>query len=428
VYERFQRFVFHFALAVCCLVVVATTARAQTYTVDIFGPGQGKMFITLAQPLAMGGGMAGQMQELLRTNLGFLPFLGIIPDNAILGGTALAGPTREQIDFKRFQMAGSDFLLTSAWSGDSVELRVYEVFSDRLLLGKAYSGVTPDQLPKVADKFCGALMKELTGHGEFFRSTLAFVRPHGGKENLSSLWTVRPTGRNPKSIYSQKGYCLSPSWSWDAKSICFTHIDMRYQSLAVWRGGSVKLHKFAGNMVIGPEFSPSGAIAVSLIKDGPDPSIYMLNSSYQAGRPLVSSNGANLSPSFDASGSKMAFVSDRTGQPAVYINGGRVTYGGYDTDPSLSPDGTLLAFTRRTGDGFRIFLMDLVTGVERQLSFGPGYDENAAFAPDSYFIAFSSTRSGSQQLYLTTRHGEEPIPIPTGGPAGFPAWGLTDPE
>ncbi|MCA1744028.1 MAG: TolB family protein, partial [Desulfonatronovibrio sp.] len=73
----------------------------------------------------------------------------------------------------------------------------------------------------------------------------------------------------------------------------------------------------------------------------------------------------------------------------------------------------------------RIFLADLETGREKQISFGPGNDEDPNFAPDSYFIAFSSNRSGKYELYLTTRNGDSPVMIPTGpGHATAPAWGI----
>ncbi|MBR3880377.1 MAG: PD40 domain-containing protein, partial [Mailhella sp.] len=66
----------------------------------------------------------------------------------------------------------------------------------------------------------------------------------------------------------------------------------------------------------------------------------------------------------------------------------------------------------------------MVTGLDQQVSFGPGSDEQPAFAPDSYFVAFTSTRSGKQQIYLTTRHGGEAKHLPTGpGNAAFPRWG-----
>jgi TolB protein len=47
-----------------------------------------------------------------------------------------------------------------------------------------------------------------------------------------------------------------------------------------------------------------------------------------------------------------------------------------------------------------------------------------SFAPDSYFIAFASNRSGKYKVYLTTRHGGTPKMVDTGShDASFPAWG-----
>ena len=72
----------------------------------------------------------------------------------------------------------------------------------------------------------------------------------------------------------------------------------------------------------------------------------------------------------------------------------------------------------------RIFVQDLTTGTEQQISFGPGNDVLPSFAPDSYFIAFTSNRSGPNQIYLTTRHGGDAKKVPTGsGDASFPRWG-----
>lgn len=48
------------------------------------------------------------------------------------------------------------------------------------------------------------------------------------------------------------------------------------------------------------------------------------------------------------------------------------------------------------------------------MTFGAGSDEDSTWSPDGYFIAFASNRSGPSQIYLTTKHGDEPILIPTG--------------
>jgi TolB protein len=123
-------------------------------------------------------------------------------------------------------------------------------------------------------------------------------------------------------------------------------------------------------------------------------------------------------------------VSDETGSPNIYVksvgsgSGRRVTTSGYNTNPSMSPDGKLIAFTKQLGGAQKVFVLDLGTGQETQVTSGGGSDENPSFSPDGYFIAFSSTRSGQKKIFVTTRHGAPPVMIPTGdGAAYMPSWG-----
>ena len=127
----------------------------------------------------------------------------------------------------------------------------------------------------------------------------------------------------------------------------------------------------------------------------------------------------------------MAFTSSRLGGPQIFmkdLNTGAVTrvsqQGSYNTEANLSPDGTLVVFSRLTAYGQRIFVQDLVTGAETQVSFGPGSDEQPSFCADSYFIAFSSSRGGKRSIYLTTRHGGDAKRVPVNGDAYFPRWGI----
>ncbi|MDD2220071.1 MAG: hypothetical protein PHS63_08350, partial [Desulfoplanes sp.] len=70
------------------------------------------------------------------------------------------------------------------------------------------------------------------------------------------------------------------------------------------------------------------------------------------------------------------------------------------------------------------FITTLATGMEQQVTFGPGNDEDPTWSPDGYFLAFTSSRSGGYQLYVTTKHGDSAKHIPTGtADATAPAWG-----
>ncbi|CAM2058742.1 Tol-Pal system protein TolB [Desulfovibrionales bacterium] len=406
-------------------------APQKMFSADIYGPGRRQVRVALAAPVNFNGTDSSSVSQHLNDqivhNLSFLPIMTVIPYNAILGGIRISGPTRELIDFRRFQLAGADLVITAGWIDKNVELRVFEAFTTRMIVGKSYKDVANAQVFEIADRFCAALLEALTGHGEFFRSTLAFIRP-GGPKGSSALCTVKPTGRDLRILTAVKGYILSPGWSSDARLICYTQIDDRYHQLGIFDrfSGNVKLFKFPGNNIIGPTFTPTGQVAVSLIQ-GKDPNIYLLDGNYKLSRPLVFNPGINVSADFDRTGGKMVYVSDCTGKPQIYLTDGgegkRITGGSYDTDPSLAPDGNAVVFARRVADGFRIFFLDLTNGMEQQISGGPGNDETPVFCPDGFFVAYSR---GGSKLYLTTRHGDQAVEIPINGAASFPSWGLTE--
>ncbi len=389
------------ALSVALGAFSGSAAQA-AMRVDIMNPGQNIVNLALAAPLkgpqTQAAGMGGELQKLVEQNLSFLPFMRLTDPKAVLGGVLLPGYEPPALDFKRFQLAGSDIVITTFWpDGDSgtrpVQIRAFETHTGGRLFGKEYPRVSSRDLSEVADRFCADLLEALTGNGAFFRSTLAFVKKAG--KLSANVWLVKPTGRDLRQITNMPGEAMSPAWSPDGRFVVFTHIDPKSHALGVWdrSTGKVQRIRFPGNVVIGPAFMPD---------------------------------------TFDSTGTKMAFTSSRMGGPQIFLkdlNTGSVTRvsknGSYNTEANLSPDGTLVVYSRMTDYGHRIFVQDMLTGMERQITFGPGSDEQPSFCADSYFIAFASTRKGGRGIYLTTRHGGDAKQVPTGGgAASFPRWGM----
>jgi TolB protein len=411
-----------------CLTGPPTVSAA--LTVDITNPGNTMTNIVQAAPLG-NSGRAAALQKAVASNLALLPFVNVINPDGIPGGGTVGRATADGIDFRRFSLANAQLLVTTNWNdASSVEIRCFSVAQGSLMFGNRYAVQSGDAaLLDVADKFCDDLLEAVIGRGDFFRSSLAFVRTDGALKR--DIWSVRPNGRYLRRLTNMQGEALSPAWSPDGNKVLFTHIDKRSHGLGVYdvAGGSVRRIKFPGNTVIGPTYLPDGRVAVSLT-DGRNPSIFILGYNLEKQGKLDESPSIDVSPSVDASGALMAFTSNRMGGPQIFLKDlrsgsvRRVSQAGsYNTDPSISPDGTLIAYARQEGGGHRIYVQDLVSGLERQLTFGPGSDEEPTFAPDSYFIAFMSTRNGKKSLYLTTRNGGEPRPLPTGpGDAAFPAW------
>ncbi|BBD08335.1 PD40 domain-containing protein [Desulfovibrio ferrophilus] len=427
-------------LTILAFALIPLQAQAsETLTIDIFGPGQSRvnMALTQALPLAEGGQIPPEaeiFEKYVTENLDMLPFLRMTPAADVLGGVNVQKVTSDGIDFRRFSVSKVDLVMTMGWQpGEGrpgrLEVRVYETFSARLVVGKAYR-VTRDSLARAADMFCSHFMEALTGHGEFFRSVLAFTKQ--GQGNAREVWTMTPQGRELRQITFFGGSSISPAWSPDGRYLAFAHHGSSSHTLGVWDKSTNRIFrtKLPGTTIGGTAFDPEGNVAVALSRGNME--IFRLTRDLtRIKETLVKSWAIDVSPSFDAVGKRMAFVSDRRGNPQVFVKDlatgkeNRLTFEGkYNTSPSISPDGKLVVFSRRTKSGHRIFVMDVDTGRERQITFGPGNDEEPAFSPDGYFVAFSSNRTGKYQLYLTTRHGDEPRKLKTGkGAVTHPTFG-----
>lgn len=421
------------------VLLLAGTARAgDTLSIDIFGPGQGKVNVMILPPKPLGqeplDPMAEEFQKLVEADLQFLPFLNLVPSSSLLGGDPAKGVKPQDIDFTPLTLSRVDLAVTFGWQPgggvQDLEARAIETFDKRVILGKAWGQIDRSRLQEVADRFAKLLMEAITGKSGFFGSQIAFSRKTGeGRE----IFIASPLGRDVQQVTKLGGICMSPAWSFDGRFLAFSRVGDSSHLLGIWDRSSNKITqtKFSGNTVIAPAYTPEGNIAVTLALKG-SPQLYLLDKSLRPESPLAPSGTIDVSASFSKDGSRMAFVSSRAGNPHIFVldraSGQvvRVTYEGkYNTNPRISADGKLVVFSREMPGGHRIFLSDLTSGQEKQLSFGPGSDEQPCFDPDGYFVAFSSSRAGANQIYMTTRHGDEARPVFTGGAAAAnsPAWG-----
>ena len=57
--------------------------------------------------------------------------------------------------------------------------------------------------------------------------------------------------------------------------------------------------------------------------------------------------------------------------------------------------------------GNDIKIIELATGMVRQLTFGEGSNESPAFSPNGRHLAFMSTRAGKAQIFTMARTGKD---------------------
>ncbi len=110
------------------------------------------------------------------------------------------------------------------------------------------------------------------------------------------------------------------------------------------------------------------------------------------------------------------FTVDREGGEARRLT----SYPGAETDPHISPDGRLVAFTGQYGGNSDVYLVPIEGGEPRRLTWHPGLDEARGFTPDGKRVLFASTRAsifGSNSVALRQLFT---VPLEGGLPERYP--------
>jgi len=85
----------------------------------------------------------------------------------------------------------------------------------------------------------------------------------------------------------------------------------------------------------------------------------------------------------------------------------------YDCEPAFSPDGSRVAFERGSAGGFGrdLFVIPVVGGEPRRLTFDNSWGGSPAWTQDGAEIVFSSNRGGRLNLWRVSANGGPPSPV-----------------
>ena len=130
---------------------------------------------------------------------------------------------------------------------------------------------------------------------------------------------------------------------------------------------------------------------------------------------VIADGALNLVPTMSPQGTHLAYTSYRDGSPNIYVRHlatgreVRVTSGpGLALPGSWSRDGRYLLMSQTQEENSDIFLYDTRQKRLTRLTTYWGIDVSPSFAPDGERLVFTSDRSGSPQLYLTDIRGVRP--------------------
>ena len=353
--------------------------------------------------------------NLLSETLDFTGYFKIISREAYLEYPREKGITELKLNFRNWTGIGSELLITGGvWvTGDKVkiELRLFDTFKERMILGKLYKGSVSDQR-RIIRKFCGEVIYTLTGSQGIFSSKIAFVSTGTGNKEI---YTCDFDGFNPRRLTTNKAITLSPAWSSDGKWMAYTSYARGKPHLYI-----KNIKEKRGTVVakpgvnITPAWVPGQFSLAATLSFTGDPEIYMLTGTGKIIKRLTHMWGIDVSPTFSPDGKQMAFVSKRSGTPQIYIMNldtgiaRRLTFEGqYNTTPSWSPRGDKIAYSSLNNGQFDVYVIDISGQNLRGLTENAGDNESPTWSPDGSLIAFSSNREGKSRIYIMTAYGTE---------------------
>ncbi|MBW2018646.1 MAG: Tol-Pal system beta propeller repeat protein TolB [Deltaproteobacteria bacterium] len=357
--------------------------------------------------------LAKMLSDLLAETIKFTGFFKILDRESFLEDPQQAGLLQHTINFKNWTDVGAELLIKGGFQYQEdvlkIELRLFDTFGGRLIVGKRYTGRLKDHR-RMIHRFCDEVILRLTGHPGIFNTRIAFVSTTTGNKEI---FIADFDGYNPIQFTNTGTITLFPAWSSDGKWLAYTDYRRRKPELYIrnikeQRGTVVALEGSS----ITPAWVPGQfALAASLSYEG-NPAIYLLSGNGKIMRKLTHYWGIDVAPTWSPDGKAFAFVSNRSGTPQIFIksmeNGEvrRLTYeGDYNSSPQWSPRGNDIAYVGLKNGHLDIYLIGVNGNGPIQLTREAGDNESPTWSPDGSLIAFSSTREGPSRIYVMNANG-----------------------
>jgi TolB protein len=271
-----------------------------------------------------------------------------------------------------------------------------------------------------------------TGDPGSAATRIAFVlQGRGSKE----IYVVDFDGENLQRITADGSIALSPAWSPDGRRIAYTSYRSGIPALYErdLSNGRDRVISDRVGLNITPAYAPDGRTIAFATTMGRTTDLVTWDRERGCCLQQITRGGVfdALSPTWAPDGRRLAFVSNRLGEPHVYVMtlGGEprlvsdYAYGrrGHNTSPEWSPRGDQIVYHSRMGGVPQLVVVSAGGGTPRLLT-NQGSNEDPSWAPNGRHVVFSSPdRDGGGLFVLDTVSGRI-RPLLRGRGYGLPSW------
>jgi TolB protein len=283
-----------------------------------------------------------------------------------------------------------------------VTVKIYDIFLKKNNLYKRFYG-KKTLYRKIAHKISNNILQVLTGNKGIFENRILFV---SNKTGNKQIYLMDYDGKGIKQLVKNNSINLSPKIF--ENYLYFTSFKNGKPEIFVKNlvTGTVSLLIRTGHFSASPDINYNQQITAMLEKGG-DSEIVILNKKGKLIKQITDNIFNESSPVWSHKGDKIAFVSNRTGTPQIYIFDlnknilTRLTYTSkYCAYPSWSSDDTYIYFAALIDGKFKICRMGVGEMHYEQLTFGDYSEEFPSISKNNKFLLFTRKIRFNRQIFI----------------------------
>ena len=256
------------------------------------------------------------------------------------------------------------------------------------------------------------------------------------RDGNNEIYLMDANGANQFRLTTNTFYDAEPAFSAAGEKIAFTSTRSGNAEIYVMHTDGSMVQNVTNNPATDghPAFSPDGSKIVFTSTRGGRPGIWVMNVDGSNPVELMDGIGGN-EPEFSRDGTMIVFsgTEGSGGDSEIWIinadGTGRINLSkdldAEDTEPSFSPDGTKILFTKKPNSGSsEIFTMNVDGSNPVNLTNHASADSAAEFSGDGSRIFFTTFRDGQQEIYQMSPDGSNQVNVTNQpGNDSNPSWG-----